>query len=1771
MRSIGNRLNDMRTSISHKSHSASTDNCNVQTDLSTLTDDELRQIQVVLEKQKEHHRHLTNTQSTLLHDIHETRERLFSESNFLSHPKLPNRLRTISNDWFRNSDKNVIDEEKCSSCLKSFHRLSLTKCAKCQQSICNKCSSNSRISSSYFPSTIQFDIKDGFNRLSQYIGLNQQSSDRSIDGKKDENGGSNSRLTSFNLNNERDQSSPTKEQEKLFCRKCLEEMNRLITYDQQLSIDSSESLETIYSEKNSIGSDSSIPSLTEEKRPNELSVVTPTTNYSNNSNNVNPTKTPNIIIQRSWKRGTLNSIIHTTNKMMFDHNYTTSTDSSQSTDSMSSYDLKRSDNSEQSIKNRRSRINRARKQCSNRLSIRTNQYNTSDSPASDCGNRTQLPSTTNMNMIGNSRRYLNPKRKSGRNAFVMQCSVDYPSIMRTVTDVREVAKSNVFSRLCNKRLHERKPFHYPSVSHSSLVQRKSQQDYGFDPEPIKDERKKITRSRPKILRSSYRRKTLNDLQQIQTPTESNTWTIPRRVNRIVNPHKVILSRTAEDKSCRTYGLGMRVVGGIQCATDELGVFIASVVAGGPGDVHGEIEMNDRLLEINGHSLKDSTFEEVKVLLEQAGHIVQLSVVHSSSSLKRVIVPKKFEKLNSSIPHHFSNYNNSKNNNYIMRKRDNIKHLARDNRSLSNTVLFVPQILENDSEYLFGDQSTSAKDSFRRLSVSNKKKFYLCEGRGSATLASTLSSLASKKKRRYLPPLPRINTLKNKTEDLKKIKLRNHDYDDDDADIEDNADNEINNVMHVANNSGEKETKLIVLNNYENHQSLTSIDKLSTNENYSLIHHSDNKKSDDDDNNNKINSNNHLSHINPFQQSPQLRYSQNQPVQLSSARSSVHYVNKGRLLMQTWYNRTTQTLALTVVQGADFLFPTDEIPFLFIYGKIIFNKNRSDIFQTKMLQSKKPFWNEIFIFKQVESVDTCKIEIYLRLVERRISIKPINKIDHITSSSHLPKTLKYENRKEEKKNWNEARSISNVIQSDIVRVIKFDLADANLRDEPRWYEFHDSGEHGTSLSSNDCSLDRTDNEKRDCSVDTSVESETNERSDSSFASPLRKNNPDMNVLLSSSDQLTSSEKKKKKNKRKYFNLNLKKVRESFYGPKLRKSMKLIMKEDTISVKVKMFENLEKGTPMTEECLRRLLKNYEELIAPPSTPLHYVTNKDYITGFDEQLLQEKLKNLEDDKSNRRRLSIGSTTKELHELKMVAAMVDVSHTTTHLVPPQPKISTRFLKQKLRNENQIVPAPQDSEIIKIKTNDECASSLISLSTQQQQQQQCIVDNKKRFNMSHCSLLSHCTNSLLRPTNICRIIDRAHRSLSANRHYKRFKKKDNNSPLPTDIDVNMEIIPKNTSIQNLAASQLVPQNNPITIAIHQPSSISGTSSDSQHKITQYKLSTSLSPIVTVVPPTKSPTAISNCELLMDEILFTSYKNRKESLFTYSSYYSNSKVQTLKNYPNELQRYRSKSAILHSDMRSLVESLKSVEAISTGKPSTVESVEQNIPKNKSISFTNLTRISQVLQDTFRPATATNDVELKANRKSNESNLTQQEDDLDRYFVPYSKLKKPSIPESECGIGQVINEKCVDCNYRGLIKIGLLLTKGQLKIRIIEAKRIRIPSTAKITNDFYVKGYLCDEKRTSHKRKTITIKNSTHPFFYTTFSYNGNVIVNHKLQISLWMKTSRLDKNVNVGEVFIDLDKLDLVTLPNINWYTLWSPKLIYAFSTDIIAIQSNNY
>nr|CAH7736751.1 unnamed protein product [Callosobruchus chinensis] len=127
-----------------------------------------------------------------------------------------------------------------------------------------------------------------------------------------------------------------------------------------------------------------------------------------------------------------------------------------------------------------------------------------------------------------------------------------------------------------------------------------------------------------------------------------------------------------------------------------------------------------------------------------------------------------------------------------------------------------------------------------------------------------------------------------------------------------------------------------------------------------------------------------------------------------------------------------------------------------------------------------------------------------------------------------------------------------------------------------------------------------------------------------------------------------------------------------------------------------------------------------------------------------------------------------------------------------------------------------------------------------------------------------------------------------------------------------------------------------------------------------------------------------------------------------------------------------------------------------------------------------------------------------------------------------------------------------------IKLGLLMTKGQLEVEVVCARRI--PSH-EAPPDTYVKCYLRDQERWLQKKKTRIAKHSFEPQFRQTLKYQACDILGRSLVVMLWERQGGFEHNQGLGGAEVALDALTLTHLTT-GWYPLFPIQFLGSDSND---------
>lgn len=133
-----------------------------------------------------------------------------------------------------------------------------------------------------------------------------------------------------------------------------------------------------------------------------------------------------------------------------------------------------------------------------------------------------------------------------------------------------------------------------------------------------------------------------------------------------------------------------------------------------------------------------------------------------------------------------------------------------------------------------------------------------------------------------------------------------------------------------------------------------------------------------------------------------------------------------------------------------------------------------------------------------------------------------------------------------------------------------------------------------------------------------------------------------------------------------------------------------------------------------------------------------------------------------------------------------------------------------------------------------------------------------------------------------------------------------------------------------------------------------------------------------------------------------------------------------------------------------------------------------------------------------------------------------------------------------------------------LKVGLILTKGQLEVEVISARGI---PPCDPQPDTYVKTYLRDRDndRWIQKRKTRVVRNSTEPQYKQTLKYNGNELSDRSLLVMLWERQKGFEHNQGMGGAEIALNYVvnsKVNSTLSVGWYPLFPIHTLGSDSND---------
>ncbi|CAN7938577.1 unnamed protein product [Ixodes hexagonus] len=122
---------------------------------------------------------------------------------------------------------------------------------------------------------------------------------------------------------------------------------------------------------------------------------------------------------------------------------------------------------------------------------------------------------------------------------------------------------------------------------------------------------------------------------------------------------------------------------------------------------------------------------------------------------------------------------------------------------------------------------------------------------------------------------------------------------------------------------------------------------------------------------------------------------------------------------------------------------------------------------------------------------------------------------------------------------------------------------------------------------------------------------------------------------------------------------------------------------------------------------------------------------------------------------------------------------------------------------------------------------------------------------------------------------------------------------------------------------------------------------------------------------------------------------------------------------------------------------------------------------------------------------------------------------------------------------------------GELKLGFIMTKGQLEVEVVSARGLPLGATG-TPPDTYVKTYLKEGERQMQKRKTRVVRHSCEPQYRQTLKYTAADVLGRSLLVTVWERAKGFEHNQPLGAALVQLDRLELSHL-TLAWYALQTP------------------
>ncbi|XP_012944640.1 regulating synaptic membrane exocytosis protein 2 [Aplysia californica] len=139
--------------------------------------------------------------------------------------------------------------------------------------------------------------------------------------------------------------------------------------------------------------------------------------------------------------------------------------------------------------------------------------------------------------------------------------------------------------------------------------------------------------------------------------------------------------------------------------------------------------------------------------------------------------------------------------------------------------------------------------------------------------------------------------------------------------------------------------------------------------------------------------------------------------------------------------------------------------------------------------------------------------------------------------------------------------------------------------------------------------------------------------------------------------------------------------------------------------------------------------------------------------------------------------------------------------------------------------------------------------------------------------------------------------------------------------------------------------------------------------------------------------------------------------------------------------------------------------------------------------------------------------------------------------------------STLGPGQIPPKPSAETSVCGNIKLGFMVSKGQLEVDIICAVGLH-RSGQTYPPDTYVKTYLVEGKKVIQRKKTLIVKSSCDPLYRKKVKYSACNVHGRIMKVNIWEKAGSFEKKLCRGEVLVKLDCLDL-SKHTMAWYKLF--------------------